>query len=108
MFKKENRVPGQIKFNNARRYSTSLFTVKTKDNELKLNRFAIVVSKNIYKKSTARNKAKRLLRSVIEKIEMKKEEGKDILIIVKGDVLKAVKGDLAKHLNEVLSGGHTK
>ncbi len=77
----------------------SFLYLKAISNGLKDPRFAFVVSKKISKKSTERNRVKRLLRESIQKNMV--EKSLDIVIIVLPEISKTIK-DLRKiKLNDV-------
>lgn len=83
MFKRKFRLPKGIKFNNSRLISTPLFTLKTKENGILLNRFATVVSKKIDKRAVVRNRIKRVINSCIEELYNDLKQGYDMLFIAK-------------------------
>lgn len=68
-------------------FPTPLFVLKAHPNNLAHSRFGFVVSKQIDKRATARNKAKRRLRSCIEELRLAIQPGFDILFILKSVTL---------------------
>lgn len=102
MFKRKNRVPGNVGFNNALILSTLLFTIKIKKNGLSINRFAVIVSKKIDLRATIRNKVKRLVRIIIEELYKTIDEGYDTLFIAKKGILKKTKNEIHMSIKEVL------
>lgn len=87
MFKRENRLVGNVRFNNSYFFSTPLFVLKEKRNKLNLNRFGIVVSKKIDKRAVARNKIKRIFRDSLIKLNMNMTIGHDMLYITKTGII---------------------
>lgn len=76
-------MPWGIRFNNSRLLSVPLFTIKTKENGLLFNRFAIIVSKKVDKRAVVRNRIKRLIGSCIEELYKNLRPGYDAIFIVK-------------------------
>ncbi|MDP2585667.1 MAG: ribonuclease P protein component [Candidatus Levybacteria bacterium] len=83
MFKKENRLVPEVRFNNSCFFTASQFILKEKKNKLNINRFGIVVSKKIDNRAVGRNKIKRFFRASLMSLFEKMSLGHDILIIVK-------------------------
>jgi len=91
MFKRENRLVPEVKFNNSNLIANPQFILKEKGNGLSINRFGIVVSKKIDKRAVARNRIKRFLRTTLVNLYGKMSTGHDILIIVKKEILSKTK-----------------
>jgi len=91
MFKRENRLLGKIRFNNSHNFFCPQFILKTKKNELLLNRFGIVISKKIDKRAVIRNKIKRMLRTILADLDKNMFPGHDILIITRQGILNKTK-----------------
>ncbi len=87
MFKKENRLKAGVGFSNSNNYSAPQFILKIKKNGLLVNRFGIVVSKKIDKRAVVRNRIKRMLRDICVKLNKNMVAGRDILFIVKKEIL---------------------
>ena len=83
MFKRENRLVSNVRFNNSYSLSVPEFVFKKRKNGLLLNRFGIVVSKKIDKRAVVRNKVKRIFRNVLSDLNSNMISGHDILFIVK-------------------------
>lgn len=83
MLAKTFRLPAGVAFRSAIRFQSPLFTLSVVDNETDTNRYGFIVSKKIDKRAVVRNRAKRLVRSVIEKEYLTKNAGKDVLFILK-------------------------
>lgn len=91
MFKRENRLAAGVRFNSSRFFTTPLFVLKVKENNLNLNRFGIVVSKKIDKRAVARNKIKRIFRSSLIALNKNMTVGHDILYIAKSGIINKTK-----------------
>lgn len=66
MFPKENRFPTRIKgdfFAKAKKHSSSLLVLYTKENNLEIGRATVIVPKKVIAKSTMRSEIKRHLRN---------------------------------------------
>ncbi len=87
MFKRENRLVKNIRFNNSYSIFAPQFILKEKKNELALNRFGIIVSKKIDKRAVTRNKIKRFFRQTLVDLNKNMTSGHDILFIVKTGIL---------------------
>ncbi len=70
-------------FKQGKGFKQGFLFLKTVKNNLKVNRFAIVVSKKISAKAVIRNKIKRRLRAAVRKRLNKMEQGWDGVIVVK-------------------------
>lgn len=86
MLKKENRLR-KIGKNIQKRVSTPLFNISIGDNNLKVNRFAFVISKKVDKRATVRNKTRRKVRSIIEEMLDGIPGGKDISLYLKKEAV---------------------
>lgn len=83
MLKRKFRIPKGIRFNNSRLFSAPFFLLKMRENGLLFNRFAVIVSKKIDKRSVIRNKIKRLINSCTIDLNKGLKQGWDFLFIVK-------------------------
>lgn len=85
MFKKENRLTKQKEFDNVFQNGISSFDktigIKTTPNNLKINRFGVIVSSKVSKKAVERNKIKRRLREVIKKYQQDIKSGFDVVVV---------------------------
>jgi ribonuclease P protein component len=85
MFKKENRLTKNKEFDNVWQAGQSSFDknlgVKAVKNNLKINRFGILVGIKVSKKATERNKLKRRIREAAVAQLEKLKPGFDIVII---------------------------
>lgn len=82
MFKKENRLPVKT-IKPEQVFRLEGFILKTARNNLGKSRFGFIVSKNIDKRASARNRAKRLFRRVFEENFKRINKGVDFLLIAK-------------------------
>lgn len=79
-----------------------IFNIKVLANELKINRYGIVISAKVSKKSVERNKLKRQFREILKEFDKKLARGFDLVIIVFPAALnqdyKLIKNELEKVL----------
>jgi len=87
MLKKDNRLKKKKDFENVfkkgKGYKESFLSVKVSPNNLKENRFGIVISQKVSKKAVVRNKIKRKIKAVILKNLDILENGFDCIFIVR-------------------------
>jgi ribonuclease P protein component len=102
MFKRENRLVPGVRFKNSFFCATPQFVLKEKKSGLIVNRFGIIVSKEIDKRAVARNKIKRFFRSELINLDKKMKVGHDILIIVKKGILGRSEGENILTLKQTL------
>ena len=70
-------------FKKGKTFREGLIILKTLKTDLKDSRFAFIVSQKVSKKANVRNKLRRRLKNIIQKLlKDKKNEAKDVLIIV--------------------------
>ncbi|MDD4271244.1 MAG: ribonuclease P protein component [Patescibacteria group bacterium] len=81
---------------------TKIFRVKALANELKNNRYGIIISTKVSKKAVERNKLKRQFRAALNKLDKKLIQGFDLAVIVSpialGHEFKFIKSELEKIL----------
>ncbi|MBI2074749.1 MAG: ribonuclease P protein component [Candidatus Levybacteria bacterium] len=87
MLKKVYRLPASVKRKFSQSFTTPFFLLRIAKNGLPINRYGFVISKKVDKRATARNKAKRALRSCIEKMLKDINSGNDMLFFIKKEVL---------------------
>lgn len=102
MFKRENRLASDIKFNNSYSFSAPQFVLKAKKNRLTINRFGIIVSKKVDKRAVVRNRIKRLLRTKLANLDKKMSFGHDMLFIVRKEILNRTKEENQLAIENVL------
>lgn len=102
MLSKKFRLPIQEFFNkkSIKAAKNGIFLVKIFSSPLKFNRFGIVIGKKAAKKSTARNKIKRIIFAFFEKL-IKNESGADFVVIVGSGTDKLTKEEINLQLKEV-------
>ncbi len=105
MIKKENRL-NKVKdiknvLKNGKSFYSDLVGIKILKNSLDINRFCIIISAKVSKKSVDRNKTKRQIKFIILESEPFLKKGFDCLIIIKKD-LSLMKFSEIKNLLEYL------
>src|SRR5579872_1421947 len=66
MLAKQFRLPASVVVKAPLLFSDNTFAIKTQKNDLPLSRFGFVIGKSVDKRSTERNRIKRMVRSLIE------------------------------------------
>lgn len=103
MLAKKYRLPGKIKFEKKSLFfSSHLFNVRIRQNELLYNRFVVVVSRRIDKRATARNRIRRLIYTAIEELSNESQKGLDFLFIVKKTAVEKSKKDFFMAIEHLL------
>jgi len=91
MFLKQNRISKKKDFEKIFKKGKGQYGdklgVKFLKNELKNNRFAVIVSNKVSKKATERNKIKRQIRHILKKQKYKNKTNYDIIIITTPKIL---------------------
>ncbi|OGH21403.1 MAG: ribonuclease P protein component [Candidatus Levybacteria bacterium RIFCSPLOWO2_01_FULL_38_13] len=99
MLSRGHRLPRNVSFKGAKKSSSRFFVLKIKDNNQKIDRFSIVVSKKTEKRAVLRNRARRQVASCIEKNMLKIKAGKDLLIVLNKNIIGQTTGEI---YNDVL------
>lgn len=99
MLQKNHRLPASTRLDHPITYTTSLFVVKVASNTHSLPRFGFVISKAVDKRSTTRNRIRRVFRSCIEEMLPNMKEGKDMLFFLKRPLLEKTREDLYNELH---------
>jgi len=102
MFAKKFRLPSSVLFPNRPFVSMAFFTIKKKENNLNYNRYGFIVSKKIDKRSTARNRLKRIVRSCFEDLNQKIIQGNDFLIVLKKGAVEKKREEIFNALANVI------
>jgi len=90
-------------FQNGWGKSNEYFLIKIKPNKEKLDRFGLVVSRNVDSKIVTRNKLKRRMREVVRKILKEKlTQGYDIVIVAKKESKKATFQEIDRGIRDLL------
>ena len=82
--------------------SSNCLILKSLNNDLKISRFAFVISTKIDKRATKRNLVKRRLREIIRLNLKNMKSGYDILIIAKKGIVEKSYQELEKELSYLL------
>ena len=82
MLKRKYRLPVRAKLTRPSSHKSRTFWLKIYKNNLPFSRFGFVISKKIDKRAVVRNRTKRVLRSCIEELRQKIENGYDMLFIL--------------------------
>jgi len=99
MLPKKLRVPIQGFPKNAKVvFSDVNITIKEAKNRLSNDRLAVLINKQVSKSSTKRNFLKRKFLSFSQETLLKKEIGKDLLIILKPPIIKLTNKELNQKL----------
>lgn len=89
-------------FKQGKSFYTKIFQIKVLTNELEINRYGIVISTKVSKKSVERNKLKRQFRAAINEFDKKLVSGFDLVIIgfpaALSQEYKFIKNELEKSL----------
>jgi len=105
MFSSKNRLRKKGDINNVfkkgKNVAGDFIFLRLVKNDLGVNRFALVVSCKVSKKSVLRNKAKRQLREAIKNIILEIEQGFDFIIIAKPAIINQKLKDIEKEINEI-------
>lgn len=87
MLKKEYRLPAKARLNDSSSLNSSSYRLMITKNNLPVSRFGFIINKRIDKRSTVRNRIKRLIRSCIEEMLPKIKTGYDMLFIIRKNVI---------------------
>jgi ribonuclease P protein component len=82
MLKRKYRLPVRAKVTRPSSHKSLTFLLKIYKNNLSFSRFGFVISKKIDKRAVVRNRTKRVMRSCIEEMLPKIENGYDMLFIL--------------------------
>lgn len=89
-------------FKKGKAFNGRFLFLKLRRNNLEISRFGFVIGKKASKKSTVRNRVKRLLREVIEARLKKVKPGFDIVILVKPKIITKSYQEIEKDVGELL------
>lgn len=102
MLKKKYRLQANIKPKFQSSFNTPFFILRAAHNSLSYNRYGFVVSKQVDKRATVRNRVKRVLRSCIEEVLRQIRQGFDIILIIRKSAVGVSRQELMKTLAEQL------
>ncbi|MDO8621015.1 MAG: ribonuclease P protein component [Candidatus Levybacteria bacterium] len=103
MLKKKYRLPGTVNLRNANLLRLPFFLIKINKNKLLNNRMGIVASLKVSKRAVDRNRAKRLIRSIMEEFWNKMIPGYDILFILKKEAVGKKRIDFYSSIKNILA-----
>jgi len=101
MIPRLNRLPS-ARLTSSQVVGTPLFTLRFVRNNLSYSRFAFVVSKRIDKRAVIRNRLKRVLREIAYEELLRKEQGVDVLFIVKKNFSAVPRSELQTIVQQAL------
>jgi ribonuclease P protein component len=102
MFKRQYRLPAQVRLPHSRIISSPYFTVKIAKNDLPYNRYGFVVGKVIDKRAVYRNTLKRRFRAYVEELHEKLEVGYDVLFLLRKSAIEKTTQELADEIDKIL------
>ena len=92
-------------FKNGKSSFDKIIGIKSFDNDLKINRFVIIIGTKVSKKAVVRNKLKRIIRSILSSEKNKIKIKQDCVIIVLPEIIKndytEIKKSIIKHFNKL-------
>lgn len=91
-------------FKKGKKFKEDFLVLRVAPNKLKRNRFGIVVSREVSKKATIRNKLKRRIKALLQdKIykSRKEDEGLDVVLVVSPGLEAKSFGELEKIIYEI-------
>ncbi|MBI5147578.1 MAG: ribonuclease P protein component [Parcubacteria group bacterium] len=101
MLPSKNRLPSRP-FLKGRRLVGESFAFVVRPTDRPESRFGIVVGKSVFKKSTARNRLKRIIRKRLAENLRLMKGGRDALLIVKPPIAEKSEGEIAGELKAFL------
>lgn len=102
MFARKFRLPSSVVFSAKPFLATSFCIVKKKENRLIHNRYGFIVSKKIDKRSTVRNRIKRVFRSCFEILNAQMSQGEDFLVIARKEAMGKTTEQMVSSLGKLL------
>lgn len=90
-------------FKRGKSFYVKIFGVKALANGLKENRYGIVISSKVSKKSVERNRLKRRLRAALKEADEKLVRGLDLIVIVSPAAKNQTYGFIKSQLDKALS-----
>ena len=101
MIPRINRLPS-TKILSSHIVTTPIFTLRFTKNNLSYPRFAFVISKRIDKRAVMRNRLKRVLREIAYEEMLKKNQGADLLFIVRKNFIDMPRNVIEQTINQAL------
>lgn len=99
MLQQQHRLPGTVRLKSPISFSSPSFFLKVAENNLSQNRFGFLVRKTDEKRATDRNRIRRVFRSCIEEMLPEIQPGRDMLFILKRQILEMKREDLYNELH---------
>ena len=92
-------------FKNGKSSFDKIIGIKALDNDLKMNRFVIIIGSKVSKKAVVRNKIKRKVRSILSSEKNKIKIKQDCVIIVLPEIIKSdykeIEKSIIQHFNKL-------
>ncbi len=102
MLAKRYRLPVQsVLRKSGRSIKGRYFLLKVFPNDLAFNRFGVIINKQVSKKSTARNKLKRLIMESAKEFLLKGRDKSDFLIIVFPQIMGLKPEEIKKYVQDI-------
>lgn len=102
MLKRQHRLISPVRLQSPTTVTTSAFIAKIASNNLSVSRFGFLVRKALDKRSTHRNRARRIFRSCIEDMLTQIKPGYDMLFILQKRSLEAKYSELYQEIKSEL------
>ena len=92
-------------FKNGKSNFDEIIGIKSIDNDLKINRFVIIIGTKVSKKAVVRNKIKRRIKSILSSEKNKIKIKQDCVIIVLPEIIKSdykeIERSIIKHFTKL-------
>jgi ribonuclease P protein component len=102
MLAQPNRLPASIRLTHSQFVKTPLFAVRYKDNKIDTSRFAFLVRKTVDKRSTVRNRIRRVFRSCIEEHLSEIKPGYDMIFFLEKGIMDKSRDEVWQALQHIL------
>ncbi len=102
MLAKKYRLLSTTKFQHAKLYQSSYFSLRYVKSENNHSTFGFIVTKKVDKRAVIRNEIKRRFRACIEEKLEQIVKGYHFLFVIKKEALSVNKEELCKHIQEQL------
>jgi ribonuclease P protein component len=102
MLKKKYRLPAGAILTRPTFYNSQSIKLKVAGNNEAVSRFGFIVSKKIDKRSVARNRAKRVVRSCVEELLSKIDDKYDMLFIVQKNAVARKRHEICNEIEALL------
>ncbi len=95
-------------FKKGDKFASALFTIRVQKNTLSFSRFAFASPSKVFRKAVERNRARRIMRGLVEELFESIKEGLDIIFIAKRDIIKASHEEAKKDMEEIIKNSGIK